>query len=413
MFAVVPTSSGWHRPGALPARFIHGEPTSDPAAELKAAHAFLAAAHAAPCRPDTPLLFKRWPTFGVSNDLNILVRGLAFAIGSGRQLVLLPPNAEGRAKVRPVAGELGTARPWHWLQPGLSTSTLVEPSSCQSFLDEHKSTALDALSAAQNAADLLLLARLNVSNASRCSDFDASDVMRGPIEFTSRWVPAPFQRHGTLWWFQALTTFLIRPRGALADLLKRHAAWRPFLRPGPLTMRHDLPDFDIGLHVRVGDACGQGAVRLHFESRMCLRSLHEALTQLPPASDGGRRRLFLASDSQAVVDEAAQVSGFDVTTLALDRAKYAANESVFVESRLPHRSSDVLVEALMDLLLLSRARVIAGGMYGNMPRLAMQLRVRPPGDDRQYASLDGHRWCTCTSCKGFPEPSNRTSEGGK
>ena len=23
---------------------------------------------------DTPLLFKRWPTFGVSNDLNILVR---------------------------------------------------------------------------------------------------------------------------------------------------------------------------------------------------------------------------------------------------------------------------------------------------------------------------------------------------
>ena len=62
------------------------------------------------------------------------------------------------------------------------------------------------------------------------------------------------------------------------------------------------------------------------------------------------------------------------------------------------RDNTVLVEALMELLLLSRSRVIAGQMLGNMPRLALQLRVRPPGIS-WYVSLDGNEWCTTSSCK--------------
>eukprot|EP00966_Prymnesium_polylepis_P199718 4628644-Prymnesium_polylepis.1 len=59
----------------------------------------------------------------------------------------------------------------------------------------------------------------------------------------------------------------------------------------------------------------------------------------------------------------------------------------------------------MDLLLLSRARRVGGSMLGNMPRLAMQLRVEPPSTAR-FISLDGHKWCTTSSCK----PYNRAYE---
>lgn len=69
-----------------------------------------------------------------------------------------------------------------------------------------------------------------------------------------------------------------------------------------------------------------------------------------------------------------------------------------VEEALSRRDDTVLLEALMELMLLSRSRVIVGQMLGNMPRLALQLRVRPPGIS-SYVSIDGNEWCTTTSCK--------------
>ena len=56
--------------------------------------------------------------------------------------------------------------------------------------------------------------------------------------------------------------------------------------------------------------------------------------------------------------------------------------------------------ALLELLLLSRARFIAGSMYGNMPRLALQLRTTTPGDVRRlaYVTTDGRDWCTKPTC---------------
>ena len=61
---------------------------------------------------------------------------------------------------------------------------------------------------------------------------------------------------------------------------------------------------------------------------------------------------------------------------------------------------DVLAETLLDLLLLSRARFLAGSMYGNVPRLALQLRPTTPGDQRRlaYVTTDGRDWCTATTC---------------
>ena len=60
----------------------------------------------------------------------------------------------------------------------------------------------------------------------------------------------------------------------------------------------------------------------------------------------------------------------------------------------------ILEETMLDLLLLSRARYIAGSMYGNMPRVALQLRPTAPGDARRLAwvSTDGRDWCSKPTC---------------
>ena len=65
------------------------------------------------------------------------------------------------------------------------------------------------------------------------------------------------------------------------------------------------------------------------------------------------------------------------------------------------RADEVLEEALLDLLLLARARTVAGSLFGNMPRLALQWRVEPPYN-ASYISLDGYPWCTRTSCGCHP-----------
>ena len=62
----------------------------------------------------------------------------------------------------------------------------------------------------------------------------------------------------------------------------------------------------------------------------------------------------------------------------------------------------VVEETLLDVLHLSRGATIAGGMAGNVPRLALQLRVRPPGESRPYIALDAYQWCAKSSCKAKP-----------
>lgn len=58
----------------------------------------------------------------------------------------------------------------------------------------------------------------------------------------------------------------------------------------------------------------------------------------------------------------------------------------------------MLVEALMELLLLANAQLVVAAMMSNLPRLALLLRVTPPGEST-YVSLDERKWCTLSSCR--------------
>ena len=110
--------------------------------------------------------------------------------------------------------------------------------------------------------------------------------------------------------------------------------------------------------------------------------------------------VFLASDSESIVRSSRDLpSGLPplrIYHLAMDRSKYDAAQRIEERNHSRAHRAQILAEALLEAVLLSRARRIAGAMLGNMPRLALQLRVRDVFD---YAALDGRAWCTKTACK--------------
>ena len=85
---------------------------------LRAAYAHLSRIHHLPCTNDTKLLFKRLPTYGVSNDLNSLVRAFAAAIRDERQLVLLLQTTVGAVNAYVAARAALASSPtdslWTW-----------------------------------------------------------------------------------------------------------------------------------------------------------------------------------------------------------------------------------------------------------------------------------------------------------
>ena len=411
-----------HRIYQLAHKEIRGISSPDAAAaDLRAAHELIAARHNSPCHPRTKLLFRRIPAAGISHDINSLVRSLAVAVRDERQLVLLPPMAKTRARVLPVAGVLSERRPWHWLPAVVPISSVFHLSTCHRRLQHAYPGALDVLGNATDAVAAASKLGLPFSNRSREYAKDHDVANKWFVEINTLAVPKAFRRNGLLWWFQALTTFLVRISGQVARSIGEHPSMRPFLmadiaegssvnstrrwRRLPVASAtisgfvwSSVASFDVGLHVRMGDVCGSQADEHGL--RLCLRSLPSNLERLS-AHNISSGRLFVASDSQTIINQVDEARpAFDVFTLSLVRTQY--ERSGRIEDTLP-RGHDLSAvrDAFMELLMLSRAEVIAGAMSSNMPRLALQLRVKPPGMLTPYIPMDKNEWCTCSSCKPY------------
>ena len=269
--------------------------------------------------------------------------------------------------------------------------------------------------------------------------------------------------------------------GLHCHLLEHQSALRQATADGPGW----LPGagFDLGLHVRWGDACsapGSDTVKrrcqeLTEQPRAGGRTRKTDQPSLRPVLDklDGRglraRTTYLATDSELIASQPAALAAQASTAPALaplgsvhqqpfSRDKYdprtdaALAASATVASRFGGSSSGkksaafhwleqfaatnatkrdaIFDETMLDLLLLSRAKLIAGQMMGNMPRLALQLRVSwpPPGHAPRalpsaqagsrpnrsaaaalgalewphactYVSLDSRAWCVSTFCR--------------
>ena len=139
-------------------------------------------------------------------------------------------------------------------------------------------------------------------------------------------------------------------------------------------------------------------------SRLCVRTLREALQRVELRSNS---TVFLATDSDAIVESVADVRrewpALRIYHLSLTRAKY--DSQTRIERRVHSDRAQILSEALLDMAFLSLSRRIVGAMIGNLPRLALQLRVRRTYN---YTALDSRAWCTRTACK---LPAYRVSDG--
>ena len=432
----------------FPPSGISGTADAD-SVQLQHAYEHLEALHRSPCvLGKTPLVVHRMTVLGIANDLNYVVRALALAARSsgGGQLLLLPPDqapAHGRISSnnrQALVDGRGIENPWHWFDglPGGQLSDIIIPSSCHELLHTPREMprlrALHEMSRRKTNNGSISAVAQSLGLGSKVFDSTkALSALSKGLSFST--IPPAFRPHGMLWWWQALTTYLLRVRGPLALRLQSHPAMRSllskdggmpssasaiaqydWLRSSRAALRRATRRaadalgwepplaFDAALHVRMGDACGPHAKPHQGVVRKCVRTLRAGLAPLlahsviPP---GGS--LFLATDSQAIIDEAEAAAAslpFSVHYLRFDRTKYDTSAWIELASAKQRSQIAILEETLLDLLTLSRARYLAGSMYGNVPRLALQLRATKPGDARRlaYITTDGRDWCTCPTC---------------
>lgn len=400
---------------------IRGYAHNDSWARLVTAYEYLDSLHTAPCTPSTRIVFKRMPTNGVANDLNEVLRAFAYAVRMKAQLVLLPPRAGLRAQLQSLAGTMDIHRPWHWMPRELGPlRSLLHESACQRLLVRTMPEALDAYANATPTSqpDARALAKRHGLPTSEDSPLDADVWMKRTFRMpmTLQYVPPKQMRLGVLWGFQAMGTYLVRVRGALAARLRQHPALAAASSDESSTPQRSLSwqpssRYDVGVHIRWGDACGEESRKLH-PLRHCLASF-AAATSVLRAHNVSHGSLFIASDAQHIIDEAQQPSSeFAVNSLSLSRSKYKLAQNI--EAVQPRTNATILEEALLEILSLSRATVIAGGMAGNMPRLALVLRVQPPGGS-PYVTLDRYPFCVQGSCKPniYPAPTWKVKLQGR
>lgn len=443
----------------LPPAGVAGSLDASPEA-LRSAYAALENAHRSPCiLGKTPLVVQRMTVLGIANDVNYVVRAFALSLRKqhGGQLVLLPPArapAHGRVASNnreSLASGRTVENAWHWLDglQGASLSSIFASSTCQTLLQQPSEAGrLRALDLASRNSSLAMAAE-HLGLGTQVFDATNSAIRALGRGMLLSDMPAQFRQFGMLWWWQVLTTYLVRVRGPLAERLERHPALQALqtrlarsaesgtastavqnawlassrnllhraTRASTASMQElgFLPDvaFDAALHVRMGDACGPRAKRNQDIVRKCVLTLRAGLAPLLAHGvvprDG---RVFLATDSERILNEARAAAAslpFSMYYLDIDRAKYDTEAWIELASARSRTTLAILDETLLDLLLLSRARYIAGSMYGNVPRLALQLRVTTPGDPRRlaYVTTDGRDWCTMPTCTRNNTPTGR------
>jgi len=431
---------------------IDGQPSSlwsMHATLVAVATAFLGDSHRSTCGERTRLLFARMDCHGVGEDLNQVVRAFAIAVSQQRQLVLMPPSHEFAREIcnLPPAIAPSAQQPWHWLVglDDLKLDTIIVQSACQTTLEQQRPELLEALARSSEgnvSAVAASLGAVDIAANSRDIQLASSKTWRAHVSL-SRHVPRIFQRQGLLWWFQVLTTYLIRIRGPhWVKALEAHPAMRPYLERGltggaepvqAASLRQRLSAFrwngwsvkcgragcdgigqgwlppvrfDVGIHVRIGDSCRM--VRKRYQKlRGCGRNLSAALSIVRGRGVHGGT-LFVASDSQAIIDEVDRgvARPFAASYLLINRSRFETTTPTEKIELLARRRASLL-EALLDLLLLSRSTLLVGKMMSNFPRLAMQLHVQMPAargsNSSSYIALDGLPWCTRSSCRTTPQ----------
>ena len=326
--------------------------------------------------------------------------------------------------------QLSAKEPWHWLAgQDISLDSILVPSACQHYWQERSPAVMEAI------------ARNGVGNATQtAAQLGANAIAAAGRESISLWrvnlavskhVPKNIPAPGIAVVVSGAVIYLVRVRAPLSDLLQSHPAMQPFTSsPEGATTSGGAADefrwlgwavrcgrkycdnvgpgwrpnarFDVGAHIRLGDSCRQKNVPYYLmHVRRCDVNLTTVLQKVR-ASGVYNGTLFIASDSQSIIDEVAAGGAWPFVTsfLKINRTRF---ETAKPTEQLAVRAMRLrsMVEALMDMLLLSRSSIIVGKMMSNFP-LGASARVRLPrskGAAGAYIALDDRPWCSRTSCR--------------
>lgn len=415
------------------------------AAEVRAAHAFFDETQRAPCRR---VGFYSMTAFGAGHDINAAVRALHWAVAPGRegggwQLVFLPPSRKMREQRKMVCD---AERPWHWM-PSTPMGQFWRLSQCQRQLLNENRSWFQRVSELYTDHGHFVKPHDSIQHPwHRLFDLPGvpfskrlAIVPRSDIPVSLEELPQRFQHMGLAWWFSVLTAYLIELNGDLLATTTRHTAIQALrsdlserahlahqFRSTTLSRVFGAEDraafnfgvaeeslFDLGLHIRVGDACSKAVHRQDVVAkrfRRCGTSLSEELSvALAAAQPRHIRSVFLSSDDPMIIQQArAAEIRFSLTiyALSLDRQKYNVTDHLEeVNSGMHAEKEQVLVDVVLEMAALSRSAIIAGFMFGSVPRVALQLRVRKPFE---YVTLDGYPWCEFAICKGVTRGLSRS-----
>ena len=258
-----------------------------------AADAYIHLRQRSVCTNETKLLFARIDTHGFGNDVNLLVRALATAMIQERQLILLPPTMAERRDT-PWLHRMGldAERPWHWTAgAGLPLGSLVVESACHKAFRTDKSGLLQILAEANESDPTVTLYRrgyLALNQRSRTW----KPIWR--VGLHAGVIPTPFRAQGLLWWFQALTNYLIRVRAPLSFAISSHPVMRDFLRhdgPAEIGCTPMRLEVELGQSMSIGSKKGRGAPPV-LGGQLTSSAISNPCFRPPPETAEGFGRLW-------------------------------------------------------------------------------------------------------------------------
>ena len=202
---------------------------------------------------------------------------------------------------------------------------------------------------------------------------------------------AHFNRHGTLWVSGQLIEWLFRRMhpSIRREVDRRRMSVLPRVVSPPHATTHpqSTRPLCIAMHVRRGDSCSLG-------SRFCPRNF--TATYFAAAArlrrQYGINRLVVATDDAGAADMCARGAlGFDCRTMAMDRVRFDARQSI--ERRVIHHPTGLLsgsavsLDALADVEMLSDCDAHVLVLRSAVSRLALALSVARKGFHSPLISL--------------------------
>jgi len=217
---------------------------------------------------------------------------------------------------------------------------------------------------------------------------------RGPVTARrsrqEQGLPSRYERLGWSWWISQLLAHVMRPSAAIEAQVVAE------LQTSGLAAALQEGTRVVGVHVRQGDVCS--AMESQRTRRSCspLRDYMREVARLDPAA----RTIYLCTDSEDIIKQAKEYSSYRFlysthvqrSTSSRPPALWDTRVWAFYKWGKTDWTHGQAVDAIVDMLLLSRAHSFVGKFSSNFFRAAYSVHNAACDCIAPFISLDAP-WC--------------------